>query len=549
MSNLANPGERGSYSFTSVVYAAPNLDYSTGQGLEQYHIYHTPREEFVTRRLDISDIANFDASYPWPFDNTQIPINGHIRIPEGDGSFPLAVFAHGNHDAAENSTPGYLYLCELLASHGIIAATIDVNFLNGSNFGENDGRAIVHLEHIKQFQIWNAQVGHPLTGKVDLSRVMIIGHSRGGEAVGHASLFNSMPEVQFAPNTPPIPLDGSQGLGPYDFSLGSVVAIAPTDGQYVQVSGQRTQVRDNYSIVHGSRDADVLTFEGYKTYDRSHAIDLANPTQPASGFKSLLWIHRANHNYFNSVWAQESENTLQRPQQEQITKVYISAIARVVLQGKLEYMELLRNHQFGIDAGWFPADITLVSQYQDPYRLFIQHFEELGNSLVVSSPVSGLVNTSSINANKQSFFGTPTGALHQETQGLRLGWSSSNGAYRVQLQPDTLESESYKFLVFRLGQSTEQNNPVGRNQDFTIEVGDGVKVVTLNASSINQIIYPDQFITPRFLISRIVMQTFRIPLESLQVEGLNIQKLTEIGLVFNLIPSGVVYLDDLQLSN
>lgn len=90
---------------------------------------------------------------------------------------------------------------------------------------------------------------------------------------------------------------------------------------------------------------------------------------------------------------------------------------------------------------------------------------------------------------------------------------------------------------------------MGMNQDFTIEVGDGVRVVTLNTSSINKILYPDQFMTPRILITRIVMQTFRIPLEPLQSKGLNIQNLTEIGLVFNLVPSGVLYLDDLQLSN
>ena len=50
------------------------------------------------------------------------------------GPFPLAAFAHGNHNPFANSTPGYLYLCQLLASHGIIAATIDVNFLNGFGF-------------------------------------------------------------------------------------------------------------------------------------------------------------------------------------------------------------------------------------------------------------------------------------------------------------------------------------------------------------------------------------------------------------------------------
>jgi len=108
-----------------------------------------------------------------------------------------------------NSTPGYLYLCELLASHGIIAATIDVNFLNGGNFGENDARAIVHLEHLKQFRVWNAKAGHPLSGKIDLNRLMIVGHSRGGEGVGHASFFNRLAAIQPDAAHPPVPLDGS----------------------------------------------------------------------------------------------------------------------------------------------------------------------------------------------------------------------------------------------------------------------------------------------------------------------------------------------------
>lgn len=36
--------------------------------------------------------------------------------PAGERAIPLAVFADGNHDPFENSTPGYLYLCYLLAS-------------------------------------------------------------------------------------------------------------------------------------------------------------------------------------------------------------------------------------------------------------------------------------------------------------------------------------------------------------------------------------------------------------------------------------------------
>jgi hypothetical protein len=40
-----------------------------------------------------------------------------------------------------------------------------------------------------------------------------VGHSRGGEAVGHASFFNRLTSIG------PVPLDGSAGLGPYRFGL------------------------------------------------------------------------------------------------------------------------------------------------------------------------------------------------------------------------------------------------------------------------------------------------------------------------------------------
>ncbi len=185
-------------------------------------------------------------------------------MPRGRGPFPLAVFAHGNHNPLENSTPGYLYLCQLLASHGIIAATIDVNFLNGGNFGENDARAIVHLEHLKQFRAWNGLAAHPLHAKVDLNRILIVGHSRGGEAVGHASFFNPLTAIIPVLGDPPVPLDGSVGLGPYRFNLTGVAAIAPTDRQYEPVSGP-TVVPDRYFLIHGSRDGDVSSFEGYNT--------------------------------------------------------------------------------------------------------------------------------------------------------------------------------------------------------------------------------------------------------------------------------------------
>jgi Chlorophyllase enzyme len=547
-SPLIDPSQAGPLTFQKVVYAAPNLDYQTNPDLGQYVLFQNPTPGYTTRQINLSGIADLGFGIKWPFDSTQVPINGIVCIPEGkEGSYPLVLFAHGNHFPLENSTPGYLYLCELFASYGIIAATIDANFLNGGNFGENDGRAILHLEHVRQFFLWSLQRKHPLRRKIDFSRVMIVGHSRGGEAVGHASFFKPLSSIQLDPMSPPVPLDGSRGLGPYSFfDLRAAVAIAPTDGQYTPITGP-TKLRDNYLILHGSRDGDVFTFEGYKTYDRSHTVDLGNPTHPAQGFKSLLWIHGANHNYFNSVWQQESQNTITRQQQEQIAKVYISAIAQAVLLRRSEYLELLRNHNVAKD--WLPAPVRLVSQYQDEKRLFIQHFEEAGSNIVVSNPVVGTVDTSNIDAEKLSFSGTdPTKQLFQETQGLRLKWQTMGKRYRIQFDPVSLDIGSFKLLAFRIGQSAEAENPEFQNQDFTLNVSDNQTTASFPASFINQLIYPDK--VPGFgsFLARMVMQSFRMPFTLLKDKGLNVKQLRAIELVFDLTSSGILYLDELQLA-
>src|SRR5262249_1206617 len=334
-------------------------------------------------------------------------------------------------------------------AHGIVAATIDVNFLNGFNFGENDGRAIVHLEHLKQFRTWNNTAAHPLHGKVDLNRILIVGHSRGGEAVGHASFFNRLASIGG------VLLDGSAGLGPYRFGLSAVAAIAPTDRQFTPISGP-TVVPDSYFVIHGSKDSDVSTFEGYHTYERAHAVDLANPTVSDGKFKAMLWVHKANHNQFNSIWASETAPgvAMARPSQEQIAKVHLGALALAVLLGRAEYLDVLRDH--GAAVPWDPAGTEFVSQYQDPTRIFVQHNQEGIGAPVVSLPVQGTVATDGVVATRQ--LTTLVGGAATTTITLRLAWSALGSRVLLIVDPSTLPTERYKTVALRVGQSTEASN-------------------------------------------------------------------------------------------
>jgi hypothetical protein len=544
MAAPTNPAMPGSFAFDPVVYAAAGLGYAAVATLGQFIAFDTPSPGFTTRRVDLSAFADLGRPRPWPFTNADAPLNGEARIPQGIGPFPLAVFAHGNHEPTENSTPGYLYLCDLMASHGVIAATIDVNFLNGGNRGENGGRAILHLEHIHQFALWNATPGHPLHAKVDLTRVMIVGHSRGGEAVGHASLFNRLPEIQPDSSSPPIRLDGSDGLGPYQFSLRAVVAIAPTDGQYVPVTGP-TRVSDNYIILHGSRDGDVKTFPGYRTFDLSLAPNLANPLTPAKGHKSLVWVHRANHNYFNSTWDQESPvPTLARTEQEQIARVFIGAVAQAELLGDHSSLEILRDHQTA--TAWLPSGLVLVTQHQPAHRIYLQHFEEPGPALQVSPPTTGTAAAVGPQATKLLFNLGSDSHLYQETTGLRIDWTTQGSIYTVGLDPDSIPIGVYNFLMVRVGQSAEPNNPPGTAQDFTLVLDNGTGSVSVVASEVQRLEYPDT-IPGLPTAAKTVMQTLRVPLSVFPGEGYTPNRPLTITFSFNRTASGTLYLDDLQL--
>ncbi len=226
----------------------------------------------------------------WGFDFDKLPLNARVWYPEGPGPFPLALIVHGNHDMAEFSDPGYAYLGELLASRGFILASVDENFLNSGLFHDPPKQQAVRgwllLEHLKLWRDWNSAKGNPFYGKVDMRRIALMGHSRGGEAAATAALFNGM---KYDPDDADIRFD-------YHFAIQTVVAIAPADGQY-KPAGQDRWIEDvNYLTLQGAQDADVSSFLGSRQWEH------VRYTKPGPWFKAEIYAYRANHGQFNTVW-------------------------------------------------------------------------------------------------------------------------------------------------------------------------------------------------------------------------------------------------------
>ncbi|MEU6592810.1 hypothetical protein ABZ923_26865 [Streptomyces sp. NPDC046881] len=224
------------------------------------------------------------------------------------GKRPLALFLHGRHytcykgrmdssgtwpcPAGTKPVPshrGYLRDQRLLASQGYVTVSVSANGINGQDFAAEDGGAQarsslvrLHLAH------WADWAEHPGAApkvvreapRADLSRVLLVGHSRGGEGVNRAALDSLA--------APPAEQDGYHG--PVRWTVRGTVLIGPT------VFGQNP-VPDvpSVTILPGC-DGDVSDLQGEVYVDGTRGVG------NGAALHSAVYVIGANHNFFNSEW-------------------------------------------------------------------------------------------------------------------------------------------------------------------------------------------------------------------------------------------------------
>ena len=227
----------------------------------------------------------------------EIEMLGHIVRPtDATAGAPVVLFLHGRHDfcyfsdtptgsgdqewpCPEGTSPvpsylGYVYIQNLLASQGYVTVSISANGINAQDFRLADGGAAARAELIrKHLEAWldpanAATIGPAVTA--DLTNVVLVGHSRGGEGANRASA-----EI---PLSAPYRISGQVLIGPTDFGrqaapfVPTVTVLPYCDGDVSDLQGQ------------------IFT-------------DTARDYVPGdNALHSSVMVLGANHNFFNTEW-------------------------------------------------------------------------------------------------------------------------------------------------------------------------------------------------------------------------------------------------------
>ncbi|MEM7344718.1 MAG: MFS transporter, partial [Chloroflexota bacterium] len=472
----------------------------------------------------------------------------------------LVLMVHGNHRMEDFSDSGYDYLGELLASRGFIFVSVDQNFLNTSfvaNFlnyrglvAEHDARGWLLLEHLQQWEQWHHSPDTAFHNKVDWENIALMGHSRGGEAVAVAAALNNLPYYP----------DNSAYTFDYNFNIRSVVALAPTDGNYRPTGRPIPLENVNYFTLHGSHDGDEFSFVGLGQYER------VTFSEDNGWFKTALYIYGANHGQFNRRWGRADafppirwlynlKQLMPANQQERVAEVYISAFLEVTLHKEIAYLPLFQNAD--VAAEWLP-DTLYINRYEDTSRLAISHYEE-DIDLTTATLPGGQQRGENLEQWREQSIKLKNSRLNART--VFLAWDQEatlgEASYTIILPSENLTIDQTASLVFSMadvGRVLEWGEGQEASTDLTIELVDQTgETAHLPLTTFWPLVPTYKVTVYKSLLSNggseAIPQSFVFPLTTFEAENsaFDATQLKTIRFIFDKTPKGRIILDNIGL--
>lgn len=382
------------------------------------------------------------------------------------GQLPLVIISHGNG----HLYTWYDYLQSHLASYGYIVMSHENNTEPGI-----ESASLTTLQHTDAIIGQQGTIaGGVLNGHIDDSRIVWIGHSRGGEGVTRA--YDRITDV------PP-------SYVPTFFTIASIhliSSIAPTD---FLGPGSSNPKGANYHFIYGAADGDV---NGGPTSDIADAFNIY---ERAAGFRDAHYLQGVGHNEFNCCGFNDATgpNLIGRPAAQTIAKGYYLAVVKRYVEGSaaakdflwrqyerlrpigalatavvdLEYKEPPFSGKFVIDDYQTEPGINTSSSGGTVTTNTLNNVEGLLNdnntsfTWLSSDPMNGMTRARAADATRGTVFDTGPGPTRT------MEWSVVPGAQ---------DFSSRVYLSFRACQGT-------RHPLTTAHLGDTSWYVTLRDAS------------------------------------------------------------------
>lgn len=507
-----------------------NFTYLTYSPGEDNHREEYKNPNFISYNLDASKILESKWNQSkiewreryWGFNKKNLPLNGRLWIPEGDQKFPIISIIHGNHSMQEHSDDGYNYLGEYLSEHGYIFNSLDQNFLNGSWTGDFRGkemttRAWHFLENLNYLKKLNNDSSSILYNKIDFDNIIVMGHSRGGEAVNIASKFN---ELKTFPDNGNVELD-------YNFNIKGIVTLAPTDYRYFRNYDLQNI---NYLSVQGSMDSDEDSFFG---------IRQANRLENSNSFSDFnILIEGANHSQFNTSWGKHdigfpgkllvnNSNILPGWLQRKILKYYLIDFLNYTLEGDEDALyNLKKSIKYPIE--------------EDLYKKIISR-SNIGGSKVLldfeGDELSKGYNSKLIIENTSKFQLEPLkfrGGKSQDNSAMKINISDSS-IFKIEILEELSANNFLSFDISNERDSASLEIKFLKN-DTTIHS----EKIDLDNTKIDLDNYKLNYLTVERFNKRndINFSTYHVNINSKEING--------IGLIFS---QGEYYIDNIKIND
>ena len=530
------------------------------------------------------------------------PVKGVVYIPPGLASpAPIVFIQHGN-SAVEESERGFAYLAEPLAAKG----TIVVSMFASQQVYSTPARSQLVLETIERFAaVDDGSLGLELglAGRIDLDRIGLLGHSRGGEAVADAAR-----EAREAPGGARwgiravflIAPTGS-GKGTMEEHLasepsrptGAPLLVAKSYAHLARVTfaddevdptelafamqlpltaaldfhTPRTEGLGALGVLLPSCDGEVHMLDGAAIFDNSRY--LAADTAAKYQFLSM----GANHRYYNELWADDDAalgwgGTRQDPYCAPATSPEGLGSGRLSAEDQraqaVAIVSAFFDHALlGEPSAQLRGEMPLVI----PGRVHVSHHPSPSARLMIddlatrdslhSNDLGGSVRFEGLSVVRACYPETCPGPTVGNAHRLVLGWGGERGMVEVLLESDAGPTPVYALVVpkehrdlsdfaalsFRAAVVPDDDrNPEGAAQDLHVVVVDkyGARA-RVRVSSVSDAL----FAPPGETAARVTLNTVRVPLAGFG--GVDLRKIEEVRFEFDVTATGVVQVADVML--